>query len=81
MTAKELEQKVLIQNSLLAISQVVQKMARPRDLEEMMQACLVETNRMGPDVCTMALHLMVDPEQSMCILHRPVFFDPCLSPW
>jgi hypothetical protein len=36
MTAKELEQKVLIQNSLLAISQVVQKMARPRDLEEMM---------------------------------------------
>ncbi|MFT5369035.1 MAG: PAS domain S-box-containing protein, partial [Candidatus Latescibacterota bacterium] len=72
MTNEELTQKVLvleakdkIQEGLISIQQVVQEMARPEDLEGVMQVCLAQVKQMGLDICSMALHLMLNADQCL----------------
>jgi PAS domain S-box-containing protein len=72
MTRKELAQKVLdletknmALEGLVAIQQVVQEMVHPQDLERVMQVCLAEVKQMGMDICSMALHLMLNVDQRL----------------
>ncbi len=77
MTNKQLEQKLFAleaenrtQKGLLHIQQAVQEMVRPQDLERVMQVCLEETNHMVSDICSIALHLVVDDEHCLVETYR-----------
>ncbi|MBT5832268.1 MAG: hypothetical protein HOH77_18925 [Candidatus Latescibacteria bacterium] len=62
---QESKEHALIQEINLKIRNTVQEMKQESDLHHVMHTCLIEIQKWKPDLCTLAIHRMVDQTQGI----------------
>lgn len=75
----ELRYQLEQQDALLKVGQAVQGMVRASDLDNVIRVCLDALNTIGVDAQAMAIHRIVDTEQSLIETYRIVKNGPILA--
>jgi PAS domain-containing protein len=76
----ELEQQVQRGQAMLHINQVVQAMQRAPDLEQVMNVCLEETEKLGLDIQAIAIHRIIDETNNIVETFRACSISSFFSP-